>query len=165
MSNTEASNVALPIAGYRSGTVALLGSANAGKSSIMNALVAKKISAVSPKPQTTRNRIVGVKHREDGELIIVDSPGFEGVKRNGALAQLLKRQLREAGSEIDYVAFVVVARSLISFSSVCVQLVAAVDNLTKNGKKLAEAVASKKNNVLAGDNIKESLNIFLRFFF
>lgn len=60
----------------KSGTVALVGRPNAGKSTLLNRLVGQKLAIVSDKPQTTRNRIVGVKRSEAGEMIFIDTPGI-----------------------------------------------------------------------------------------
>src|SRR6476469_9742242 len=59
----------------RSGYVSLIGRPNAGKSTLLNRIIGTKVAIVSDKPQTTRTRIVGVKHYDDGQLVFVDTPG------------------------------------------------------------------------------------------
>ena len=59
----------------RSGFVALIGRPNAGKSTLMNRLVGEKLAIVSDKPQTTRNRITGVRNYPEGQVVFVDTPG------------------------------------------------------------------------------------------
>ena len=63
-------------AGLKSGSVALVGRPNAGKSTLMNALLGEKVSIVSDKPQTTRNRIVGVLNDKRGQIAFLDTPGI-----------------------------------------------------------------------------------------
>lgn len=90
----------------RSGIVAVVGRPNVGKSSLVNALVGRKVSIVAPKPQTTRHRIHGVLHDEDGQIVFVDTPGLH---RRGARA--LNRWLNDTAlgalADVDAVLFVV----------------------------------------------------------
>ncbi|MEK7357196.1 MAG: GTPase, partial [Bdellovibrionota bacterium] len=60
---------------YRAGFVALVGQPNAGKSTLLNAILDEKVSIVSAKPQTTRTRVTGILNRKDAQVIFVDSPG------------------------------------------------------------------------------------------
>jgi GTPase len=63
------------------GTVAILGRPNVGKSTLLNRIVGEKLAIVTPKPQTTRNRIVGVYNGERGQIVFVDTPGVHGAKK------------------------------------------------------------------------------------
>ena len=60
----------------KSGSVSLIGRPNAGKSSLLNRIVGEKLAIVSNKPQTTRNRILGVKNYPEGQVVFVDTPGI-----------------------------------------------------------------------------------------
>ena len=60
----------------RSGFVAMLGRPNVGKSTLMNRILGAKIAIVTPKPQTTRDRIAGVYTEERGQIVFLDSPGI-----------------------------------------------------------------------------------------
>ncbi len=75
----------------RAGTVAILGRPNVGKSTLLNRIVGEKLAIVTPKPQTTRNRITGVFNSERGQIVFVDTPGV-----HGATKQLNRFMLGEA---------------------------------------------------------------------
>jgi len=65
---------------FRSGFVAILGAPNAGKSTLLNRMLGQKISITSKKPQTTRNRILGVVHRRGAQMVFLDTPGIHRAK-------------------------------------------------------------------------------------
>ena len=62
--------------GYKVGYVSIIGRPNVGKSTLLNTLLGRKVTIVSPRPQTTRNRILGIKTTEKGQIIFMDNPGI-----------------------------------------------------------------------------------------
>lgn len=93
----RATTVAAP-AGFRCGIVALVGRANVGKSTLMNQLVGAKLSIVSDVPQTTRIPVRGVLHRDDAQMVFIDTPGIHKprYRMNEAMVRLASRVLHEA---------------------------------------------------------------------
>lgn len=97
------SDESLPVCGYRSGFVAIVGRPNVGKSTLLNALVGEHLAIITPKPQTTRNRILGIWHHENGQVVFLDTPGVH--KAKGALNQYMVDTAIAAVSEADVVYF------------------------------------------------------------
>ncbi len=88
----------------KSGIVAVIGRANAGKSTLVNVLVGEKVAIVSPKPQTTRDRILGVLTREDYQVVFVDTPGI--YKSKNVLSDRMQRETGKAAKDVDLILFV-----------------------------------------------------------
>jgi len=90
---------------YRSGFVAIVGRPNVGKSTLINALIGEKIAIMSPKPQTTRHRIMGVLTKEDYQIVFVDTPGLH--KGKDLLNKTIDKIAVSAISDVDVVLYVV----------------------------------------------------------
>ena len=90
---------------HRSGVVALVGRPNVGKSTLLNRLVGEKVAIVSPKPQTTRNPILGVVHRPGGQVAFVDTPGIHEAR--GALHKAMVEAALASAEEADRVLLLV----------------------------------------------------------
>ena len=88
----------------RSGTVAVIGRANAGKSTLINVLVGEKVAIVSPKPQTTRDRILGILTRETHQIVFVDTPGI--YRQRNALTDVMMKTTETASRDVDAILFV-----------------------------------------------------------
>lgn len=90
---------------FRSGYVALIGAPNAGKSTLLNQLLQEKISITAAKPQTTRNRILGIVTQPDAQVIFVDTPGIH--RARDAFNQLMVDTALSTLSEVDAVCFLI----------------------------------------------------------
>ncbi len=90
---------------FKSGFVAIVGRPNAGKSTLVNALVESKVSIVTPVPQTTRNRILGILHRPDAQVIFMDTPGVH--KPLSRLNEQMMNFVRQALADRDLAVLIV----------------------------------------------------------
>ena len=88
----------------RSGYVAVIGKSNAGKSTLINVLVGEKVSIVSPKPQTTRDRILGILTKDEYQIVFVDTPGI--YKAHNNLSEMMMRTADMSARSVDVVLYV-----------------------------------------------------------
>lgn len=92
---------------FRSGFVAIIGRPNVGKSTLLNRIVGQKIAITSPKPQTTRNRILGILNTDDAQVLFVDTPGIH--EAHSPLNRYMVDQARSACLDVDVVLWLVEA--------------------------------------------------------
>ena len=165
----------------RTGTVAVVGRANAGKSTLVNVLVGEKVAIVSPKPQTTRDRIYGVLTTNDYQVVFEDTPGI--YKAQTTLNSRMQRAAETTAKETDVILFVVDGHTGLKeedlslatrFAKVGVPMIVAFtktdimpkENIPAELVKLAEIagideivpVSARK-----GRNVKELLNVILKY--
>ncbi len=112
---------------FKAGFVALIGRPNVGKSTLMNRILGTKLSIVSPKPQTTRMRILGVKHDKDAQIIFLDTPGVQKGK------DLLTKTVVES------------AVSSMEEADILVMIIEADKGWTKEDKEIVENYLKKLN--------------------
>jgi GTP-binding protein Era len=118
---------------FRSGTAVLAGRPNVGKSTLLNSLVGRHVSIVTPKPQTTRYRILGVVNRPDFQLALVDTPGGTP-PRGGRLGRVLSREAAAGLAAADAAILVVAALAWNAADD------AALDRLARSGLPIVLAV-------------------------
>jgi GTP-binding protein Era len=88
----------------RSGYIGVIGKANAGKSTLINVLVGEKVAIVSPKPQTTRDAILGILTKEDYQIVFVDTPGI--YKARNALSEVMSKTAETTAKNVDLLLYV-----------------------------------------------------------
>ena len=118
---------------FRSGFITILGRPNVGKSTLMNALIGEKVAIVSSKPQTTRNRILGVVTHESDQMVFVDTPGIHEPRT--LLGEYMMHSVKDAMEGMD-----------------CALLVADVSHVTEKDLQIARDLAGKKVPVLLALN-------------
>jgi GTP-binding protein Era len=93
---------------FRSGTVAIVGRPNVGKSTLLNHLVGAHVAITSRKAQTTRHRLLGIRTDENAQFQFVDTPGYQ-TQHSNALNRSMNRTVGQVASEVDVVVFVIEA--------------------------------------------------------
>lgn len=96
----------------KSGYVAVIGRANAGKSTLVNVLVGEKVAIVSPKPQTTRDRILGVLTEKDCQIVFIDTPGI--YRADNLLNSVMQKTANDSTEDVDLILFVLDAHAGLS---------------------------------------------------
>ena len=132
----------------KSGTVAVVGKANAGKSTLLNVIVGEKVAIVSPKPQTTRDRILGVLNNENYQIVFEDTPGF--YKSKTELSRKMQRTAKRTAKDVDVVLFVLDAHEGIKEEDLDI-LKSVVSN------EVPTIVALSKIDIMQKENLPEAL--------
>ena len=89
----------------KSGFVAILGMPNVGKSTLLNCILREKVAIVSPKPQTTRNKILGIYNDDDSQIVFLDTPGIH--TSHNKLDEYMDKAIISAKQDVDVVLFVI----------------------------------------------------------
>lgn len=89
----------------KSGFVAILGQPNVGKSTLLNAILNEKVSIVSPKPQTTRDKILGIYNDEDTQIVFIDTPGIHNA--GNKLDEYMNKAISSAKNDVDVLVYVI----------------------------------------------------------
>jgi len=119
---------------FRSGFVGLIGKPNVGKSTILNALLGRKVSITSPRPQTTRYRILGILTREDAQVIFMDSPGWH-------------KPVHRFGRHL-----ITIAKGVIEEADVLVAIIDAVSGITREDQWVFDEVRRTKRPAILAIN-------------
>ena len=127
--------------GHRSGYVAIIGRPNVGKSTLLNRLVGQKISITSRRPQTTRQRIIGIVTRPAAQYVFVDTPGFQN-RHGSAMNRLMNRSVSRSIADVNVIVWVVESRHLTAEDKVvlgllqdCAPVVIAVNKIDELSNK------------------------------
>jgi len=121
------------VTAHRCGQVALAGRPNVGKSTLLNALVGAKVSIITPKPQTTRNRIAGIRTLPGAQVIFLDTPGLHAAR--SPLNRRLVQIARDAVADADVVVAVLDAKA--GLTAADVEL---VDGLARSRSEIVLAI-------------------------
>jgi len=128
---------------FRSGFITIVGRPNVGKSTLMNALVGEKVAIVSNRPQTTRNRIMGVMTRENCQMVFLDTPGIHNPRTR--LGEYMMQSVRDAMDGMDGVLVLVDATQVGEHDRTIVKDMAA--------KKVPKILALNKIDLIAKEKL------------
>lgn len=134
----SASDLNMELSEKHVGMLTLLGPANAGKSSLLNKLVGHKVSIVSPKVQTTRRKVLGIKTTSEAQIVYVDTPGYFSRKYRGEMLSFLKKEMSEASIGVDLILNVLDVRE-------CLKNKTYIRDSIINLKKLTDAASYEAN--------------------
>ena len=98
---------------YRFGYVAIVGRPNVGKSTLLNRILGQKVSIVTAKPQTTRQKLAGIKTTDMGQVVYVDTPGIHHTEKR-ALNRYMNRVAKASFRDVDLVMFLVEAGAVLT---------------------------------------------------
>ncbi|MGN1060878.1 MAG: GTPase Era [Candidatus Coproplasma sp.] len=132
----------------KSGYVALIGKANAGKSTLVNVLVGEKVAIVSPKPQTTRDAIMGVINGDGYQIVFIDTPGI--YKAKNALSQVMEKTTETTSKGVDAIVFVLDGHEGVSESD--------IDTIKRySSGNIPMLIAHTKIDIMPKENIPENV--------
>jgi len=132
----------------KSGFVAIVGLPNVGKSTLMNAVIGEKLSIISPKPQTTRTRVMGILNLDGCQMIFLDTPGFHAPKTK--LGEYMVKEVSGSISDVDVAVLVV---DPLKRSEDSLQAMAQKINL----RKMPAILAINKIDILGGQRVAEAI--------
>ncbi|MCC6932267.1 MAG: GTPase Era [Deltaproteobacteria bacterium] len=132
----------------KAGIVALVGPANAGKSTLLNTIIEDKVAIVSSRPHTTRHKVLGIKTASETQIVFVDTPGFAQSLRDGGLKHHLLHIQQDAAAGVDALVLVLDAQSLHKQGEIN-----PLKELTQNNIAKPQIVVLNKIDLLSKDEI------------
>jgi GTPase len=164
---------------FHAGFVAIIGRPNAGKSTLLNRLVGRKVAIVTPRPQTTRNRILGMVNRPNAQVVLIDTPGIH--RAGSALGRQMMDELAQALEGIDVLAVMIDASQGVTredrlaferaqrFSGPVILLLNKIDRMPKSALLPLIESCSKEGlftevipiSALSGDGVEIALERFI----